>query len=88
MSVAIGHKQQIAGFLSQIERALHHRGRGPDGLCPWQDMVADDVVDLAAKTREVLSFHERGTEMTEAEPVAVVAEAGTDRQAQLGERQG
>jgi hypothetical protein len=49
-------------------------------------VVADDVVDLAAKTREILSFHERGTEMTEAEPVAIAAEAGTDRQAQVGER--
>ena len=33
---------------SEIERALHHRGRGLDVLSPWQDMVADDVVDFAA----------------------------------------
>src|SRR4029077_17083094 len=83
---AIGHKAKIPGLLSQIERAPHHRGCGPDGLSPWQDMVADDVVDLAAKTREILSFHERGTEMTEAEPLAIVAEARTDRHAQLAER--
>ncbi len=86
MSLAIGHKQQIAGFLSQIERALHHRGRRLDGLSPRQDVVADDTVDLAAKTREILSLHQRGTQMAEAEPVAVVAEAGTDHHAQLGER--
>ena len=82
----MGHKQQIACFLSQIERALYHRGRGLDGLSPWQDMVADDTVDLAAKTREILSLHERDTQMAEAEAVSVLAEARTDRHAQLGER--
>src|SRR6202035_1105799 len=59
----MGHKQQIACFLSQIERALYHRGRGLDGLSPWQDMVADDTVNLAAKTREILSPHERDQQM-------------------------
>jgi hypothetical protein len=50
-------------------------------------MVADDTVDLGAKTRQILSLHQRDTQMTEAEAVAVVAEARTDRHAQLGERQ-
>ena len=86
VSLAMGHKQQIACFSSQIERALYHRGRGLDGLSPWQDMVADDTVDLAAKTREILSLHERDTQMAEAEAVSVLAEARTDRHAQLAER--
>src|SRR5258708_15050056 len=88
VNLTIGHKQQVASFLSQIERALHHRGRGLDRMGPWQDVVADDAVDLAAKTREILSLHKRGTQTAEAEPVAVVAEAGTDRHAQLRERYG
>jgi pterin-4a-carbinolamine dehydratase len=49
-------------------------------------MVADDTVDLAAKTREILSLHERDTQMAEAEAVSVLAEARTDRHAQLAER--
>jgi hypothetical protein len=85
--MAKGRKQQITGFLSQNERAPQHRGRGLDGLSPWQDVVADDIVNLAAKTREILSLHQ-GTQIAEAERVAVVAEAGNDRDARLGERQG
>jgi len=88
VGLAKGRKQQVARFLSQIERTLHHRGRGLDGMSPRQDMVADNRVDLRPKAGEVPSLLERDTQMSESVAFAMLAEAGTDRHAQLGERQG
>jgi hypothetical protein len=51
-------------------------------------VVTDDTVNLAAKTREVVPLGERSAQVAKSEPVAMSAEARTDRHAQLGERKG
>src|SRR6516164_4581745 len=79
---------QVAGLLSQIKRALHHRRRGLNRTSPGQDVVGDDTVDLAAKTREIVSLGERCAQVTKSEAVAVMAETRTDRHTQLGKRHG
>src|SRR5215472_7035337 len=73
VGLAKGCEHQIAGFLSQIERALHHRGRRLDGTGPRQDVVADDTADLAAKTREIVSLRKRSAQVAKPEAVAMVA---------------
>src|SRR6516164_254805 len=83
-----GFVHQVASFPSQIERALHHRRCGLNGTGPGQDVVTDDTVDLAAKTRKVVSLNQRNAQMTKSEAVAVVAETRTDRHAQSGKRHG
>jgi hypothetical protein len=85
VGLAKGREQQVAGLLSQNERAPHHRGCGLDRTGPGQDVVSDNIVDLAAKTRGFVLLSKRNTQMAKSEAVAVVAEA--NRMAQLGERQ-
>src|SRR6516165_5425726 len=69
-----GFVHQVASLPCQIERALHHRRCGPDGTGPGQDVVSDNIVDLAAKTREIVSLGECSAQVAKPEAVAVVAE--------------
>jgi len=82
-----GHVQEVARFLGQFERTPQQRGRGRQRACPGQDAVADHGVHLPAIAGEVSALHQRDGELAEAKAVVMIAEAGPDRQAQLGPRQ-
>ena len=81
MGLAEGCEQQVAGLPSQIERALHDRGRGLDWTGPGQYVVADDTIDLGAKTREIVSLGECSAQVAKPEAVVVVAKTRTDHHA-------
>src|SRR5215470_235519 len=85
---AEGCKLQIAGLLSQLERAVHHLERRSNGTRPGKDVVADDNVHLPPEAREVSALHQGHAKIAKVEAVVPVAEPWTDHHAQLGEGDG